>query len=61
VLPPYALKNLQGPHPFVTHRIVRPKLLSQLMLAWSSQRPSTETHRVAKEITRNAVLAAVNS
>jgi LysR family transcriptional regulator, nitrogen assimilation regulatory protein len=61
VLPPYALKNLHGPHPFVTHRIVRPKLLSQLMLAWSSQRPSTETHRVAKEITRNAVLAAVNS
>jgi LysR family transcriptional regulator, nitrogen assimilation regulatory protein len=61
VLPPYTLKNFQGTHPFVTHQIIRPKLLSQLMLAWSSQRPRTETHRAAKEITQRAVLAAVKS
>ena len=61
VLPPYTLKNFQGAHPFVTHQIVRPKLVSQLMLVWSSQRPSTETHRAAMEITRKVVLAAVQA
>ena len=59
VLPRYALRNFQGSHPFVTHAIIRPKLVSQLVLAWSSHRPATETHRVAREITKNAVLAAV--
>ena len=59
VLPPYAVKNFQAEHPFVTHQIVRPKLMSQLMLVGSSQRPSTATHRAAMEITREVVLAAV--
>ena len=59
VLPPYTVKNFHGAHPFVTHHIVRPKLVSQLMVVWSSQRPRTETHRAAMEITREVVLAAV--
>ena len=63
VLPPYAVKNFQAAHLFVTHQIVRPKLMSQLMnqlmLVGSSQRPSTATHRAAMEITREVVLAAV--
>ena len=61
VLPPYALRNFQGTHPFVTHAIVRPKLVSQLMLVTSSQLPSTETHRVAMEITQRVVLNAVQT
>ena len=64
VLPPYAQRasrNSQGTQPFVTHSIIRPKLVSQLMLVTSSQRPSTETHRAAMEITQRVVLAAVQS
>ena len=61
VLPPYTLKNFKGTHPFVAHQIIRPKLMSQLMLVWSSQRPSTETHRAAMEIVRGAVLTAVQN
>lgn len=61
VLPPYALRNFQETRPFVTHTIARPKLVSQLMLVTSSQRPSTETHRAAMEITRRVVLEGVQT
>ncbi len=61
VLPSYALRNFPETHSFVTHTIGRPKLVSQLMLVTSSQRPSTETHRVAMEIARSVVLEGVQT
>ncbi len=59
VLPSYTLSNFAKPHPFTTHRIQGPKLMSQLMLVWSSRRPMTATHKQALEITKKIVAQAV--
>ncbi len=61
VLPPYTLRSLALPHPFVTRPIIRPRLMSWLMLAWSSRRPSTATQRAALDIARQVVLGAIKN
>jgi len=55
VLPAYTLRNFATPQDFSTHRIERPKLLSQLMLVWSARRPMTATHQVAMQLTQEVV------
>jgi LysR family nitrogen assimilation transcriptional regulator len=45
VLPPYTLSNFPKPHPFSTHAITQPRLMSEVMLVTSARRPSTETHK----------------
>ena len=59
VLPAYTLHSFAGPHPFFTRRIVRPRLMSRLMLVWSSRRPNTATQREAMRIIRGVVLGAI--
>jgi len=59
VLPTYTLNQFPGPEVFTTHRIQRPQLLSQLMLVWSSKRPSTGTQRVALELTQQVIQEAL--
>ena len=59
VLPAYTLSNFTKPHPFVTHAIEQPTLMSQLNLAWSARRPTTETHKEALSIVRRIVMQAV--
>jgi LysR family nitrogen assimilation transcriptional regulator len=58
VLPAYTLRNFANPQDFSTHRIERPKLISQLMLVWSARRPMTATHKVAMQLTQEVVTAA---
>jgi LysR family nitrogen assimilation transcriptional regulator len=58
VLPAYTLRNFATPQDFSTHRIERPKLLSQLMLVWSARRPMTATHKVAMQLTQDVVMRA---
>jgi LysR family nitrogen assimilation transcriptional regulator len=59
VLPSYTLSNFSKPHPFTTHAITAPKLMSQLMLVWSARRPMTATHRESLELTKETVASAV--
>ena len=59
VLPAYTLSNFARPHPFVTHAIEQPTLISQLNLVWSARRPTTETHKQALAIVRRTVMQAV--
>ena len=59
VLPTYTLNQFPDPEVFTTHRIQRPQLLSQLMLVWSSKRPSTGTQRVALELTQQVIQEAL--
>ena len=58
VLPAYTLRNFATPQDFSTHRIERPKLLSQLMLVWSARRPMTATHKAAMQLTQDVVMKA---
>jgi len=58
VLPAYTLRNFAKPQDFSTHRIERPKLMSQLMLVWSARRPMTATHKVAMQLTQEVVTKA---
>lgn len=59
VLPAYTLRNFAQPDDFSTHRIERPKLLSQLMLVWSARRPMTATHKAAQRVTNDVVTQAL--
>lgn len=59
VLPTYTLNEFPDPKVFSTHTIQRPQLLSQLMLVWSSKRPSTGTQRVAQGLTQKVVTQAL--
>ena len=58
VLPAYTLRNFANPQDFSTHRIERPKLVSQLMLVWSARRPMTATHQAAMQLTQEVVTKA---
>jgi LysR family nitrogen assimilation transcriptional regulator len=58
VLPAYTLRNFASPQDFSTHRIERPKLVSQLMLVWSARRPMTATHQAAMQLTQEVVTKA---
>jgi LysR family nitrogen assimilation transcriptional regulator len=59
VLPTYTLNQFPNPEVFTTHCIQRPQLLSQLMLVWSSKRPSTGTQRVALALTQKVIQEAL--
>jgi len=59
VLPTYTLNQFPNPEVFTTHSIQRPQLLSQLMLVWSSKRPSTGTQRVALALTQKVIQEAL--
>lgn len=55
VLPAYTLRNFSNPEDFSTHRIERPRLLSQLVLVRSSRRPITATHEATEKIVRDVL------
>jgi LysR family nitrogen assimilation transcriptional regulator len=55
VLPAYTLRNFLNPKAFSTHRIERPRLLSQLVLVRSSRRAITATHQAAEHIMREVL------
>jgi LysR family nitrogen assimilation transcriptional regulator len=59
VLPAYTLSNFAKPEDFTTHRIEKPKLMSQLMLVWSARRPMTATHKAAMQLTQDVVSQAL--
>jgi LysR family nitrogen assimilation transcriptional regulator len=59
VLPAYTLSNFAKPEHFSTHRIEKPKLMSQLMLVWSARRPMTATHKAAMQLTQDVVQNAL--
>ena len=59
VLPAYTLGNFSSPQDFSTHRIERPRLMSQLMLVRSARRPMTATHQAAQDITRQVLASAL--
>ncbi len=59
VLPAYTLNNFAKPEHFSTHRIEKPKLMSQLMLVWSARRPMTATHKAAMQLTQEVVHQAL--
>jgi LysR family nitrogen assimilation transcriptional regulator len=59
VLPAYTLSNFAKPQHFVTHRLEKPKLMSQLMLVWSARRPMTATHQAAMQLTQDVVIKAL--
>jgi len=61
VLPAYTLSNFAKPEHFTTHRIEKPKLMSQLMLVWSARRPMTATHKAAMQLTQDIVQKALIS
>jgi LysR family nitrogen assimilation transcriptional regulator len=60
VLPAYTLSNFAKPEDFTTHRIEKPKLMSQLMLVWSARRPMTATHKAAMQLTQDVVAKALH-
>lgn len=59
VLPRYTLSNFDNPEPFAVRNIHSPPIMSQLMLVWSSRRPTTETHKKALEVIRKVVREAI--
>ncbi len=61
VLPAYTLSNFAKPEHFSTHRIEKPKLMSQLMLVWSARRPMTATHRATMQLTQDVVHKALQN
>jgi LysR family nitrogen assimilation transcriptional regulator len=60
VLPAYTLSNFAKPEDFTTHRVEKPKLMSQLMLVWSARRPMTATHKAAMQLTKDVVAKALH-
>ena len=50
ILPAYTLSNFSRPQDFSTHRIEKPRLLSQLMLVRSAHRAMTATHRSTEKV-----------
>jgi len=61
VLPAYTLHNFAKLEDFTTHRVEKPKLMSQLMLVWSARRPMTATHKAAMQITNTEVTQALQA
>ncbi len=59
VLPAYTLSNFAKPENFSTHRIEKPKLMSQLMLVWSARRPMTATHKASMDLTQHVITQAL--
>jgi LysR family nitrogen assimilation transcriptional regulator len=61
ILPSYTLSNFENSTPFTVKAIERPAIKSQLMLVWSSRRPTTQTQKKAMEIVKQVVLHAIDS
>lgn len=59
VLPRYTLSNFDNPEPFAVRSIHSPPIMSQLVLVWSSRRPTTETQKKALEVIRKVVREAI--
>jgi LysR family nitrogen assimilation transcriptional regulator len=59
LLPAYTLSNFAKPEDFTTHRVEKPKLMSQLMLVWSARRPMTATHKATMALTHDVVSQAL--
>jgi LysR family nitrogen assimilation transcriptional regulator len=60
VLPSYTLSNFESDSPFAVQPIHSPSIRSQLMMVWSSRRPTTQTQKRAMEILAEAVLEAID-
>jgi len=60
VLPSYTLSNFESDSPFVVQPIHSPSIRSQLMMVWSSRRPTTQTQKRAMEVLAEAVLEAID-
>ncbi len=61
VLPPYTLSNFAAPHGFSTHRIFDPQLMCELMLATSTHRPATATHKGVQAMVADVVRQAMQA
>ena len=61
VLPAYTLNNFATREDFITHRVEKPKLMSQLMLVWSARRPMTATHKAAMQLVQDVVTHALET
>lgn len=59
VLPSYTLSNVDDPAPFLLRNIHSPRIMSELMLARSSRRASTDTQKMAVEVVRSVVVEAI--
>ncbi|PQA78439.1 LysR family transcriptional regulator [Rhodoferax sp. TS-BS-61-7] len=60
VLPSYTLSNFDNPDTFTVQAIHSPRIMSQLMLVWSSRRPTTQTQRKAMDVVNQVVLKAIH-
>ena len=60
VLPSYTLSNFDNPDIFTVQSIHSPRIMSQLMLVWSSRRPTTQTQRKAMDVVNQVVLKAIH-
>jgi LysR family nitrogen assimilation transcriptional regulator len=60
VLPSYTLSNFENSSPFAIKAIHSPSIKSQLMLVWSSRRPTTQTQKRAMQIVSQVVLQAID-
>jgi LysR family nitrogen assimilation transcriptional regulator len=61
ILPSYTLSNFDSASPFSVKTIHSPSIKSQLMLVWSSRRPTTQTQKTAMEVVRQVVLKAIEA
>jgi LysR family nitrogen assimilation transcriptional regulator len=61
VLPSYTLSNFDNASPFIVKTIQSPSIKSQLMLVWSSRRPTTQTQKKAMEIVKQVVRKAIQN
>ncbi len=59
VLPGYTLSNFEDATPFALRGIHSPAIKSQLMLVWSSRRPTTQTQKKAMEVVSAVLLKAI--
>ena len=59
VLPAYTLSNFDSSSPFVVRSIHSPAIKSQLMLVWSSRRPTTQTQKKAMELVSAVLRKAI--
>ena len=59
VLPSYTLSNFDDPASFTLRSIAEPRIMSELALVRSSRRPSTETQKIAIEVVKSVVTAAM--
>ncbi|MDP1741243.1 MAG: LysR substrate-binding domain-containing protein [Polaromonas sp.] len=59
ILPSYTLSNVEDPAPFTLRSIHSPRIMSELTLARSSRRASTDTQKMAIEVVTSVVAQAL--